>query len=81
MTLEEAKQQVAEEDGYTSFDNIGHHLVLEYFKRAAELYKSVSVTLTYSNDLYVRKRCFVCNSLDVKHLETYNECEKCKSIM
>lgn len=29
----------------------------------------------------VRKRCFSCDSLNIKHLETYNECQDCKSIM
>lgn len=36
-TLEEAKQKVAQEDGYRYFDDIADHLKEEYLSRAYEL--------------------------------------------
>jgi hypothetical protein len=51
---------------------------IEYWFEVPQLESKVEESLTIFG---VRKRCFNCDSLNIKHLETYNECQDCKSIM
>lgn len=55
LTLEEAKDAVAEKDGYPGWQQIAYHLYDEYYRRAAELYKSSHVSALQAEIEALRK--------------------------